>query len=233
MQLSIIITCYNNDWCVNEAIDSVKNITFKDWDCIIINDGSTDKSEEVIRQTIENDNRFRLITTKNKGVAMARNLGLTMATGDYCLFLDSDDLLISEYPEKAMKSLLENTDSPIYFGGVKCSGLLNRNLYPKWKGYRHMLIEPCIFVSAIFKRKHALEIGGFRIEFEAYEDYEFWIRYLYHNSNNVINTPQFMIEYRTNQNSRHFSRTNEELLTEIKKIKQANKNIYEEYGINT
>ena len=63
MELTIIITCYNNDWCVNEAIDSVKNITYKDWECIIINDGSTDNSEKVIKCSINGDERFKLFTT--------------------------------------------------------------------------------------------------------------------------------------------------------------------------
>lgn len=233
MQLSIIITCYNNDWCISEAIDSVKNITLNSWECIIINDGSTDNSENAIQKSIENDNRFKLVTTENKGVAMARNLGLSLASGDYCIFLDADDLIIPEYPERAMKSLLKNTNSSIYFGGIKCSGILNRNIYPIWKGYKHMLIEPCIFVSATFKREHALEIGGFNTELEAYEDYEFWIRYLYHNSDNVKNTPQLMIEYRTRPDSRHFSRSNEELLKELNKIREINKTIYEEYEIKT
>lgn len=231
MKLTIIITCYNNDWCVNEAIDSVKNITFKDWDCIIVNDGSTDKSEEVIKQTIENDNRFRLITTKNKGVAMARNLGLAMATGDYCLFLDSDDLLISEYPERAMRYLTKNENCPLYFGGFKCSGMIKQYVYPKWLGYKNLLLNPCISISAIFKRKHGLEIGGFNKELKAFENYEFWIRYLYHNSDNVKNTPQLMIEYRTRPDSRHFSHNNEELMSELRKIREINKSIYEEYGV--
>lgn len=229
--LSIIITCYNNDWCVNEAIESIKSITYDNWECIIINDGSTDNSEAVIQNTIKDDKRFRLITTSNNGVAKARNLGLFIASGDYCIFLDSDDLIMSDYPLFSMKYMLKHHECPLFFGSVKCTGIINSTIKSIWKGYAHMLKEPCIFISATFKRKRALEIGGFKSELEAFEDYDFWIRYLYHNSYNVKNTLKLMIIYRTRANSRHFLHKSNELCKIKNKIKQLNRDIYNEYDI--
>lgn len=236
MNLSIIITCYNNCQTINEAIESVKNITFKDWECIIINDGSTDNSEEIILESIEGDERFKLITTQNNGVANARNLGLKLASNQWCLLLDGDDLLMKNYPKKAMNALSKNNESIIYFGGVKCSGMLNTTFHSKWEGYEKMLTRPCIFISAIFKREIALNINGFNPNLEAMEDYDFWIRYLHHNhqDKSIINDPmEIMIEYRTHRDSRHFSQGNMKIMKILDEIKKLNKEIYEEYQIKT
>lgn len=227
--LSIIVPCYNNDWCIDECINRIKGVTYDNWECIIINDGSSDNSENVIKENIKDDNRFRLYTIENGGVANARNFGLSLAKGEYCMFLDSDDLLNPKYPSYAMEYMREHSECPLYFGGVKSSGILNGILFPEWISYGNMLKEPCIFVSAVFKKQRALEIGGVNSELDAFEDYEFWIRYLYHNSENIKRVPRVMYEYRTRPNSRHFSKSDGELKTILEKIKELNRDIYEEY----
>lgn len=218
MLLSIIIPCYNDERYINDAIRSVKNIKHKEWECIIVNDGSTDKSEDVILKSIENDNRFRLVTTENNGVAKARNFGLSLASGDYCMFLDSDDILDSEYPAMAMRWMEKHPECPLYFGGVKCVGIINESIFPKWNGYDALLKEPCVFISAVLKKERALEIGGFSPDFDAFEDYEFWIRYLHKNSDNVKRVPVVMCTYRTRLDSRHFSHSNKELYEILSQI---------------
>ena len=229
--LSVIITCYNNDWCVDKAIDSIKNMSYDDWECIIINDGSTDNSEQVIKDTIGEDNRFKLITTENNGVAKARNLGIELSKGEYCLILDSDDEIVSTYPSKAVKYLTEHPECPLFFGGFRCSGFIDGLMFPKWVSYKNLLNEPCIHTTAIFRRKRALEIGGFRSELDAFENYEFWIRYLYHYSENIKQANILMVDYHTHPDSRHFSHSEEELSSILKQMREMNKDIYEEYGV--
>lgn len=93
--ISVIMPLYNNEIYIVEAIQSVINQTYKDWELIIINDASTDNSKFIVQKFLEEekDNRIVFIDLKeNKGVSFARNLGMKKAKGEYISFLDSDDL---------------------------------------------------------------------------------------------------------------------------------------------
>ena len=93
--ISIIVTVYNRENYLKECLDSVKNQTYKNFECLIIDDGSTDSSINIINSYLE-DTRFKLIASKHVGFPEAKNIGLRNATGDYIIFLDSDD---SAYPQ--------------------------------------------------------------------------------------------------------------------------------------
>lgn len=98
--ISVIMPLYNNEKYVIEAIQSVINQTYKDWELIIINDASTDNSKFVVQNFLEKekDNRLIFIDLKeNKGVSFARNLGMRKAKGEYISFLDSDDFWDKEF----------------------------------------------------------------------------------------------------------------------------------------
>jgi glycosyltransferase involved in cell wall biosynthesis len=101
---SIIIPTYNREELIIECINKIKIQSFKSWECIIINDGSTDNTKESVRLVIKNDSRFKLINQKNAERAISRNNGAKIAKGKYLIFLDSDDYfsenhLISLYHE--------------------------------------------------------------------------------------------------------------------------------------
>lgn len=91
--VSIIVPCYNQAQYLDECLQSVLKQTYRYWECIIINDGSTDKSDEIAKKWVFKDSRFRYIYKENNGLSSARNTGLDLAKGDYIQFLDSDDLL--------------------------------------------------------------------------------------------------------------------------------------------
>lgn len=90
MKYSIIIPVYNTEKYIEKCIESVLNQTYKNFEIIIINDGSTDKSEEILK-TYEKNNKITIITQTNHGLSYSRNIGIKKSTGDYVLFLDSDD----------------------------------------------------------------------------------------------------------------------------------------------
>jgi glycosyltransferase involved in cell wall biosynthesis len=100
--ISIIIPCYNQGEFLNEAILSVYNQTYSNWECIIINDGGADDTEKIINEWIRKDNRFKYFYKENGGVSSARNLGLEKVNGNYVQFLDSDDLLDSRKLELSL-----------------------------------------------------------------------------------------------------------------------------------
>lgn len=88
---SIIIPLYNKETYIEATLNSLLNQEFKDFEVLIVNDGSTDKSEEVTLNLIKDDIRFQLIPQDNKGVSTARNKGIHLAKGKYITFLDADD----------------------------------------------------------------------------------------------------------------------------------------------
>ena len=90
-QFSIIIPTYNSSKYISKCITSIINQQFPDFECIIVNDGSTDNTIELCHSIIKEDPRFFIIENPKNGVSSARNAGLDRATGNYVLFVDSDD----------------------------------------------------------------------------------------------------------------------------------------------
>lgn len=92
---SIIIPCYNQADFLDETLASVFRQTLRDWECLIIDDGSEDNTSQIAEQWNKKDHRFKLFQKENGGLSSARNYGLMKANGKYIQFLDSDDILIS------------------------------------------------------------------------------------------------------------------------------------------
>lgn len=105
-EISIIIPVYNNEAYVKKCIDSVRKQSFVDFEAIVINDGSTDKSGSMIDEAVQDDKRFVVVTQKNQGVAAARNLGIKMCRGKYLTFVDGDDHIGENY----LKNLYETAE---------------------------------------------------------------------------------------------------------------------------
>lgn len=90
-KISVIIPVYNSEKYINQCLDSIINQTFKDIEIICINDGSTDKSSEILQQYSNKDKRIKIINQQNSGASVARNKGIDISTGDYLSVLDCDD----------------------------------------------------------------------------------------------------------------------------------------------
>ena len=103
-KVSVIIPVYNAEQYLSQALDSVINQTLKDIEVICVDDGSTDKSLTVLQEYAQKDDRFVILTQKNKFAGAARNKGLDIANGEYVYFMDSDDYLSDE---NVLKSLYE------------------------------------------------------------------------------------------------------------------------------
>ncbi|MDR3273651.1 MAG: glycosyltransferase [Flavobacteriaceae bacterium] len=101
--ISIIVPCYNQAGFLDSCIESLIKQTYSHWECIIINDGSTDNTNELSQRWTEKDIRVKYIKQKNKGLSSARNSGMKIAKGDYIQLLDSDDFI---HPNK-FKTIVE------------------------------------------------------------------------------------------------------------------------------
>lgn len=98
-RFSIIIPLYNVENYISVCIESVLHQSYTDFEVIVVNDGSTDSSPNIVKKLMEKDHRVRLIDQKNAGVSVARNTGLANATGEYIVFVDADDFLASDFLE--------------------------------------------------------------------------------------------------------------------------------------
>ena len=94
-QFSIIIPVYNTEKYLRQCLDSVLAQTFTDYECILVNDGSTDESKKICEEYCFNYQLFKLVNQENQGLSVARNIGISHARGDYIVFLDSDDFINS------------------------------------------------------------------------------------------------------------------------------------------
>ena len=95
--ISVIVPIYNVESYLIRCLDSIKNQKYRNFEVILINDGSTDNSLDIAREYVKKDDRFRLINQKNAGQGAARNAGIDVANGDYLAFVDSDDWVHEDY----------------------------------------------------------------------------------------------------------------------------------------
>src|SRR5690606_1544911 len=109
--VSIVIPTYNRAHFVGETLNSVLAQTHQNWECIIVDDGSTDNTEDVIKKFLEKDKRFQFYKRPDdrvKGPNACRNYGFEKTKGDYINFFDDDDLMVTNRVELQLKNLIEN-----------------------------------------------------------------------------------------------------------------------------
>ena len=99
-KVSVIVPVYNVESYLEECLDSIINQTFKDIEIILVNDGSTDSSPKIMELYASKDSRITVLNQPNKGVSAARNAGIEQASGEYFLFVDSDDMIVPDAIEK-------------------------------------------------------------------------------------------------------------------------------------
>lgn len=127
-KVSIIIPLYNNEGNIIKCLNCVSDQTYSNFECIIINDGSTDLSYQLVENYIKNDSRFVCISQKNQGVSCARNEGLKKSTGNFVIFIDSDDFVGALYVEELVTPLL-NSECDM----VICNRYISQNFVLKTK----------------------------------------------------------------------------------------------------
>ncbi|HPC65278.1 MAG TPA: glycosyltransferase family A protein [Anaerohalosphaeraceae bacterium] len=145
-KVSVIIPTYNQSRLLKETVGSVLAQTLSDLEVIVVDDGSTDNTQEVVSQIP--DARIRYYYTPNRGVSAARNYGLTRAAGQYIAFLDHDDLWPDNFLEVMVRSLEKNTD----YGLVYCPVTLaypdgRRELSYKIHTCKSGWVAPALFKS--------------------------------------------------------------------------------------
>lgn len=111
--ITIIVPCYNQAQHLGESLQSVFEQTYKNWECVIVNDGSPDNTEEIALNWVKRDSRFKYFLKQNGGVSTARNFGIEQSDGDFIQFLDADDILDKKKLEFSLELIKKFSDHNI------------------------------------------------------------------------------------------------------------------------
>lgn len=191
--ISIIIPCYNYGRFLPDAVNSVLAQSSGDWECIIVDDGSTDDTARIAQDFANSDQRIRYFHQQNLGVSAARNQGIALSRGVYLQFLDADDRIDRSKIEMQARFLDEHLDTDLVYGDVRYfskkaqlgnikvnaeSRLRFPRISAKGKSLLAALIERNIFVvHAPLTRKRAIaDAGGFKAGLCGYEDWDLWLK---------------------------------------------------------
>lgn len=178
-KVSIIVPCYNQAQYLDEALQSVVEQTYTHWECIIVNDGSQDNTEEKANEWVAKDARFLYLKKENGGLSSARNFGIEYAKGEFVLPLDADDKFAVNYILQAMQSFQEDSSLKV----VYCRAEKFGDATGIWELEPFSLLNLCtnnmIFCSALFRKIDWELVGGYdeKMAF-GWEDWEFWISIL-------------------------------------------------------
>jgi glycosyltransferase involved in cell wall biosynthesis len=208
--VSIIVPCYNQGQYLRESLQSVLDQTYQNWECIIVDDGSTDNSSEIANEFCYKDTRIKYIWQRNEGLSSARNKGLNNASGNFIQLLDSDDLLENRKIEFQVEYLLKNQETDIVYGSMSRFDSETLEIVDKgeWMAkisgrgqeiLKDLLFKNIMVVSSPLLRIEVFKkIGYFNTNLRSVEDWEFWIRCAFENVN---------FEYVDNANSRTLIRS--------------------------
>lgn len=172
--ISVIIPLYNKEHFIAKTINSVLKQTYTEFELIIINDGSTDKSADIAMKI--KDERIKLINQTNKGVSIARNTGIYIAQGTFIAFLDADDEWCPEYLETMYQLTIKYPNYSVF-----CTGQINRAIHTLPKGisiiedhckYNYVFFTGCMFI----RKKIFQEVGVFKEGIQLGEDRDMWLR---------------------------------------------------------
>lgn len=182
--LTVLMPVYNGEKYLREAVDSILNQTWQDFELIIVNDGSTDNTESIIRSY--SDERIVLLNQSNKGVSNALNTGLNYAKADYVIRIDGDDVCTPQRFQTQYEFMIENPDYVLAGSEAEYIDKEGEFIFyhhcPAYKDseIRQLPPEVCPFIHAtvIFKKEAVLAAGGYDENAHTFEDHLLWTKIL-------------------------------------------------------
>lgn len=205
--VTVVIPTYNYADKIGRAISGVSTQTISNFECYIIDDGSTDNTEEVVNEIIQHDLRFHYYKQENGGVAVARNHGISLGTAPYVCCLDADDFIEPQFLEACVMTLSKHREYGIAYtalkivtadGHTKVSAWPTQFNYERQLGRYNQIPTCCVFRRVMWER-----LGGYRSRYCPHgagsEDAEFWLRAGAYGFNAVMATdaPLFVYSYMT------------------------------------
>ena len=207
-QCSIIMPAYNSKKYIAEAIESVLKQTYTHWELLIVNDCSTDNTEQIIKSYHQKETRIKLINQKeNQGVANARNTGIQNAKGKYIAFLDADDIWQEEKLQKQIQ-ILQNSNADITYSAYlmidETGKTIKQRSVKETLKLKDLLKENSIIFSSVVCKKEIINDKNFKSEWY-HEDYIFLLD-LAKESKTFKGINESLMQYRVHQHGRSFNK---------------------------
>ena len=189
-KISVVIPVYNGEKTIRETIESVLAQTFTDFELIIIDDGSSDRTVEIIEEIIKKaikenlDQRIRLHSFPNKGLSATRNRGIRRSKGDYISFIDADDLWTPDKLAAQYLALQNTPTAAIAYSGTSRIDEHSKILYNislanlRGNVYNYLLLKDIVGSGSnpLIERQALLDTGAFDESLWAAEDWDMWIK---------------------------------------------------------
>ncbi|WET01227.1 glycosyltransferase family 2 protein [Flavobacterium sp. YJ01] len=230
--VSIIVPCYNQAQYLEEALQSIFDQTYENWECIIVNDGSLDNTEEIVKKWIIKDSRFKYFYKENGGLSSARNLGLENAKGEYIQFLDSDDYIAKTKLQLSIAEL-QHEDKNIVISNFK---MFSQSISDLGESSCDLKLEYFNFKNILFGWDYDFNIpihcGFFQKSFfddfrfpealKAKEDWVMWLSF-FKKQHNVYFLNSSLAYYRLHENNmtkdvKHMETNSLKVLSYLKEI---------------
>lgn len=194
--ISVIVPCYNQGQYLAEALDSVLSSTLQEWECIIVNDGSTDNSLSIARKYESMDERFVVVDIPNGGLSNARNTGIKASHGKYILPLDSDDKIGPKYLQLAVEHLENHPETKLAY--CLCHFFGDIAGFRKLPDYDYNFLIWCnvFFPACVYRRSEYDKTPGYNVNMKyGLEDWDFWLSLL-DKDDKVYRIPDVQFFYR-------------------------------------
>lgn len=195
-KVSIIVPCYNQAQYLDECLQSVLMQSYNNWECIVVNDGSPDNTNQLAKKWIEKDTRYKYFYQENGGLSSARNAGLKIAKGDYVQFLDSDDLIEPEKVKVQIDALVSDQEIDISVSGyryfessiLELKAMGSHNFFPEVVLHKNDIDtkevlnvkNPMVISAPLYRRSVFEKVGVFDEDLVSLEDWEFHTRCALH-----------------------------------------------------
>ena len=183
-EISVLTSCFNANEFIEESIESILSQSFGNFEFILIDDGSTDDTLDIIRRYAARDKRIRVVTKENSGLQKSLNLGLSLAKGDWIARFDADDVALPDRLERQWQFIKRHRDIILLGGGCleidKSGRHIKQHIYPmNHRGLMKRLecLGPFFpHSTAFFSRSRVQDLGGYNPRFRRSQDWDLWLR---------------------------------------------------------
>ena len=213
-KVSVVVPAYNISTYIADALKSLEKQTFRDFEVLIVDDGSTDNTAEIVQSFCQRDSRFRLLKKQNGGLASARNYGIARAKGEYIALLDGDDIYLPDKLASHVTQLDRRSDIGVVYSASRAirddgkptlmvlsgkpikSDPLEALLCKNFLGHGS---------NGVFRRCIVDEIGGFDETLPSCEDLDFWLRVALTRRWDFYRVPKVLCGYRVRPSGLSFN----------------------------
>lgn len=229
--VSVIVACFNSQSFIHETLNCLLSVDYPNWECIVVDDGSTDNSHEIISKFCKKNDRYRVIRQPNSGPSVARNLAIQNSNGKYILPLDADDLISATYISQAVEVLENNSNIKVVYCNAEKFGYKEGFWHLPEYSFQELLKENMIFCTALYRKEDFLKTRGYDPLLRlGREDWNFWLEML-KTGGEVYKLPEVHFYYRTHKKSRD-KEANKNLSEIRKRIYENHKELYAHFFDN-